>query len=65
MSAYHAAWAIVNKKTQSVAIREETGQIMVFSTPENAYKTLFSINKPRQDDFEVRQNRVTLPWRDW
>lgn len=65
MGAYHASWSIVNKKTQSVAIREETGQMMVFSTPEAAYKTLFSISKPRQDDFEVRQNRVSLPWRGW
>lgn len=63
MGVYHDTWSLVSKKTKSVAVREETNQLMVFSSPEAAYKLLFSINKPRQDEFEIRHNRVTLPWR--
>lgn len=64
MGAYHDTWSLVHKKTKSVATQEETNQLMVFASPEAAYKALFSINKTRQNDFEIFHNRVTLPWRD-
>lgn len=64
MSAYHEAWAIVNKKTGQV-VTVEYGLYWMFDSEQAAWASLVKNGKlftSLKDNYTVRRIKISLPW---